>query len=386
MISAVISLTSGMRSSLLSMQGIAKSIDRTQERLSTGHKVNSALDNPTNFFASQAHLNRAGDLLERKDSVKEAIRNVAAASSGVTAISSLLEAAMALTSSALSTNDQTARNTLASQFNVVLSQIDTIASDSSYRGTNLLTSQSLTVNFSEVSNQSTLDITGVDATSSGLAVTMTDSTPFGPAPVNPGFNPITTPAAGGPWLTGSSFTTSRTLTGPEAALLEVPNPPTHRLVSSTGGVALVDLNTNIGALWDARGVVMSGSFDAGTSITVEYYAGGIDPSSGVPFGSGVSSTWATNPGIQTSLDELKNATDSMRTNAKQLAGNSAILTTRLDFIDSLSSILQTGSDKLTLADLNEEGANMLMLQTKQNLSSTTLSLSAQAAQSVLRLF
>lgn len=47
-----ISLTSGMRSNLLQLQGTSSLIDRTQERLSTGKKVNSALDNPTNFFAA----------------------------------------------------------------------------------------------------------------------------------------------------------------------------------------------------------------------------------------------------------------------------------------------------------------------------------------------
>jgi len=48
--------------------------------------------------------------------------------------------------------------------------------------------------------------------------------------------------------------------------------------------------------------------------------------------------------------------------------------------------LQTGSDNLTLADMNNEGANMLMLQTRQSLGTTALSMSSQAAQSVLRLF
>lgn len=374
-----------MRNSLLSLQGVAKNINRTQERLATGLKVNSALDNPTNFFASQAHLNRAGDLLGRKDSVKEAIQNVASASNGITAITSLLEAAKALTSAALGTSDQTSRSSLASQFNEVLSQIDTIASDSSYRGTNLLKSESLTVNFSESSSQSTLDISGVDATSSGLAVTRTDSNVIMPDSSYTNSNTITT--VGGPWSTGNTFSTSYTLSGQQASdIAEIPS--NYRLVSSSGGVALGShlQNDNIGSDWNVTVTVKSGSFAAGSSITVEYYSGGIDLSTGVPIGTGALSSWSTIPGIQTSQNELKIATDSMRTSAKQLAGNSTILTTRLDFIDSLSNILQTGSDKLTLADMNEEGANMLMLQTRQNLGTTSLSLSAQAAQSVLRLF
>ena len=52
----------------------------------------------------------------------------------------------------------------------------------------------------------------------------------------------------------------------------------------------------------------------------------------------------------------------------------------------MMNVLTQGSDSLTLADMNEEGANMLMLQTRQSLGTTALSLSAQAAQSVLKLF
>ena len=60
--------------------------------------------------------------------------------------------------------------------------------------------------------------------------------------------------------------------------------------------------------------------------------------------------------------------------------------TRQDFTKNLINTLQTGADNLVLADTNEEGANMLALQTRQQLSTTALSLSAQADQAVLRLF
>jgi flagellin len=76
----------------------------------------------------------------------------------------------------------------------------------------------------------------------------------------------------------------------------------------------------------------------------------------------------------------------MRQNSSQLAGNLSIIVVRNDFSTNIINTLIEGSDKLTLADSNEEGANMLMLQTRQTLATTALSLSAQAAQSVLRLF
>ena len=59
---------------------------------------------------------------------------------------------------------------------------------------------------------------------------------------------------------------------------------------------------------------------------------------------------------------------------------------RQDFTKAMINTLQSGSDGLTLADSNEEGANLLALQTRQQLSTTALSLASQASQAVLRLF
>ena len=90
--------------------------------------------------------------------------------------------------------------------------------------------------------------------------------------------------------------------------------------------------------------------------------------------------------ISSDLTKLDTALSTMRQNSSKLAGNLSIITVRQDFSTNMINALTEGADKLTLADTNEEGANMLMLQTRQSLSTTALSLSAQAAQSVLRLF
>ena len=269
-----ISLTSGMRNNLLQLQGTTKLIDRTQERLSTGRKVNSALDNPTNFFAAQAANNRAGDLGIRKDGMAEAIQNVKASDAGVSAITALVESAKGLAAAALGTSSTVDRGAFAGQFDVLRSQIDFLASDSGYRGTNLLTGATLTVAFNE-DGSSKLEVKGFSADSTNLAILQTSD---------------------------------------------------H--------------------------------------------------------------TWsvATNDGIISSQIELASATTKLRNESKTLANNLNIITSRQTFTDGMISTLQTGADNLTLADMNEEGANMLMLQTRQSLGTTALSLSSQAAQSVLRLF
>jgi flagellin len=118
----------------------------------------------------------------------------------------------------------------------------------------------------------------------------------------------------------------------------------------------------------------------GTVLTV----GGFDATAG---GLGVNAaTWTTGGDIDADLVLLDDALSTLRQESSQMSGNLSIITVRQEFSTNMIDTLTDGADKLTLADANEEGANMLMLQTRQSLSTTALSLSAQAAQSVLRLF
>ena len=102
-----ISLTAGMKNNLLSLQGTSTLINRTQDRLSSGKRVNSALDNPTNFFAAQGHLSRASDLSVRKDGMAEAVQLVKAADAGIKAITNLIESAKGVAGAALATANAT---------------------------------------------------------------------------------------------------------------------------------------------------------------------------------------------------------------------------------------------------------------------------------------
>ena len=100
-----------------------------------------------------------------------------------------------------------------------------------------------------------------------------------------------------------------------------------------------------------------------------------------------SSTPATaTAAINASIDQLDTATTSLRTESTSMSNNLAVVNTRLDFTNNMVNTLQTGSNNLTLADMNEEGANLLTLQTQQALGITALSLASQQAQSVLKLF
>ncbi len=391
-----ISLTSGMRANLLNLQSTVNLINRTQTRLTTGKKVNSAIDDPTNYFTARDHLNRASDLASRKDGMGEAIQTFRASTAGIDGITSLLEAAKGLTASARSANT-VGRSTLAAQFDIILAQIDTLASDSGYKGINLLTGGNLTVDFNEDgSNQ--LIVTGFDASSGGLGInaaltegTTSTTTNNNPAPdwadllPEPGG-----PLVGGPYTSGQSFLSPPgDLNAFQKAMIDM-DPTKFRLVDSTsGGIAIVTGTSG----FSATATVTSGAFTSGDSLTLEYYSdAGVNQTTGAPnpvtttTTTPGSNTWETTGGIDASLTEVQNAMNALRSQSAGLSASLGIVTTREDFTNEMINTLQSGADNLTLADMNQEGANMLMLQTKQSLGTTALSLASQAAQSVLRLF
>jgi flagellin-like hook-associated protein FlgL len=265
-----ITLSSGLRQSLTSLQLVSQLMARTQERLSTGKRVNSAVDDPSAFFAAQDHLSRASDLAARKDTMGEAIQTVEAADSGVSAITTLIEQAKGLAASARSA-DAAERAELAAQFDSLMTQIDQLAGDSNYRGTNLLDSDSLTVEFNE-DGSSSLTITGFDASSSGLGIA----------------------AAQNDWVNDTDI-----------------------------DAAVSDLDTALGTL---------------------------------------------------------------RTESEGLSTNLGIVNARQQYTTNMINTLQNGADALTLADPNEESANMLALQVRQQLGITALGLAANAEASILALF
>jgi len=160
-----ITLAGGMRSNLLNLQMTSALQSRTQLRLSTGRKVNSAMDDAAAFFAAQSENTRANDLNALKDSMGEAIQTLKAADAGISAITKLIEQAKGIVTSARSAAAADLAD-LAQQFDDIVAQIDDVAADASYKGTNLLNGGSLTVTFNE-DGTSTMAITGFTATSAG---------------------------------------------------------------------------------------------------------------------------------------------------------------------------------------------------------------------------
>src|SRR5581483_2661720 len=159
-------LTAGVRSNLLQLQKTSDLITTTQTRLATGKKVNSALDNPVNFFTAQGLSNRANDLSNLLDAMGMGINTIQAANNGITAITKMVQSAQALVSQAQQTSDTTVRANLATQFDAIRAQIDKLAGDSGFNGINLLdknNSADLTITQNETGT-STITIAAVDFT------------------------------------------------------------------------------------------------------------------------------------------------------------------------------------------------------------------------------
>jgi len=270
-----IALSSGVRSNLLSLQSTTKFISTTQTRLSSGLKVNSALDNASAFFTSVALNNRASDLSALKSDIDLSVSTIESAINGIDGITELVQQAKGLANQAKATGDTSEKSTLAVQFNALLTQIDDLANDASFNGTNLIqaTPDNLTVEFNE-DGTSDLTITGLDST------------------------------------------------------------------TATSGIDITE--------------------------AANAFAGDSD--------------------IDAALTELNSALTELRTNAATLGSNSSVLQTRLSFTSELVNTLETGSGKLTLADLNEESANLLALQTRQQLGINSLALASQSERSILALF
>lgn len=270
-----VTLTSALRTNLLSLQGTQKLLDQTQLRLATGKKVNSALDNANSFFASQSLTNRANDLSRLLDGIGQAVQTIKAADEGITTMTAFLEQMQAVAQEALDQSNAAGgapadQTSLEASYDELIAQVNSLAPDAGYRGTNLLDSGDLTVTFNE-DGSSELTVTGVNFTTSGdLSITAAD-------------------------------------------------------------------------------------FSDATAA-------------------------------QAALDEISDALDLARATARTLGTNLNIIQTREDFTNNLINTLKEGSDKLVLADNNEEGAKLLALQTQQQLGITSLSLASQAQQSVLSLF
>ncbi len=341
---AEVTLSSGIRSNLVSLQNTNKLMTRTQERLATGKEVNSAIDNPKNFFAAANLDDRATQLEARLDGMGQSVSTLQASDNALTTMRGLVGAMKSVIDQALSQPNSTDRVSSGRQFNELLVQLVNLAVDSGYQGVNLLHSgestmsngnnEILTVQFNERYNESTLDIKGVNIRAQK------------PVELNNDYEIASASPMSGPHPSGlQQWAISFNFDGEDS--------------SNAIGIRSANItDANPGDSLGPDGISHEISW-----IEEEHYG----------------------ENLRKLTDDIERFDQALANTAKTISQNVNIVALRQDFTLELINVLKEGSDKLTLADLNEEGANLLALQTAQQLGTQSLAIASQSSQSVLSL-
>lgn len=381
-----ITLSAALRTNLNSLQKTQSLLNLTQGRLATGKKVNSALDDPTAFFAAQGLSNRAGDLSRLLDGIGQSVQVLKAADNGISSLTKLVEQAQSIAETARDQASGAAVHTgtdltAAEQADLTATAVTDGEQFSLQAGTaNPITT--FTIN----SGDSLADLAAQINATAGFAAQIVAAS--GATTTNRRLEIRTT--------NGESLIISEVGTDTAAADIGL----TAGTTAASSGVPVdrVQLEADFNAIRTQIDQLIQDTGYRGTnllngdSLTVQFNEDNSSSItvSGVSFdttGLNISSaTFSTDANIQSSLDEISAALDTLRAQARTFGGNLSTIQTREDFTKNMISTLEEGSNKLTLADLNEEGAKLLSLQTTQQLGITSLSLASQAQQSVLRLF
>jgi flagellin-like hook-associated protein FlgL len=376
--SSDITLSAGIRQNLLSLQNTAANLTTTQNHLSTGKKVNTAFDNPTSYFTSQSLTNRANDLSSLLDSIGQAQQTLNAANNGLTSLTSLLEQALSTAQQAQQTTPTAAAVTTGS-----------VALTSLNAGGNLLVNvgantYTVAITASEALSSIESQINAVSGLGANGAVTASDD------------------GSGHLVLTGNTNTTAFTVSAnAESAALGVTTSATVNNAVAPVSATRTTLQGNFNnILTQIDQLAGDSSYNGvnllnGDKLQVNFNENGTSSLtiSGVNFNSkglGLSAISGTgfldNNNITTSEAAINAAITTVRAQTETFGTNSGTIQTRQTFEQNMINTLQTGASNLVLADQNQESANLLTLQTRQQLEISALSIANQANQSVLKLF
>ena len=376
---ADISLTASMRSNLLSLQQTQSLMDTTQERLSTGKKVNSAIDNPSSYYTAQSLTNRASDLNALLDSMGQGIQTIQAANEGIEAITDFVQQAKALANTAR--DNATVKGT---------------TSSGTYTAAN--DTKNITVKIEGVADQdikvTLTDTDSLEQAATKIAKALNDDTDGVKDAEDTVIGGFTATVENGQIKISNSKGIVANVSGTIFGITfngEIGN--STRTTSMKQYNEILDQIDQLAKdsgykgfnLLQGNSLKVVFNEDRSSYLTINgTFADTSDE--GLKISRAEDWTNPDNEAIDASISELENAITSLRNMASEFGNNYSIVENRENFTESLINVLEEGSDKLTLADMNEESANMLALQTRQQLAINSLSLASQAAQSVLSLF
>ena len=405
-------LSASVRQNLLSLQSTAELLSTTQNRLASGKKVNTALDNPTNFFTAQGLDNRASDINNLLDAIGNGVQVLQAANTGLTSLQKLVDTAKSIAKQVLQTTTgytvKSSATSLAPTGAGALGVAGT-AADLTVGGTNSLSTKTFIFQ-AATGGPTTITLgTGAGQVNSIAA--------FNTALTSGGLGLTASLASDGSiTLTSSNDNASQTLTTGTTAVannIAISGTDTASLVTPTGGVAgqpLPDANSQatraslVGQYNNIIAQITTTSQDAsfnginllfGDDLKLTFNETGKSTlnitgvtydAAGLGLGPLVVGTdFLDNKSANAVIAKVSAASDQLRSEASSLGSNLSIVQIRQDFAKNLITVLQTGSSNLTLADSNEEAANSQALSTRQSIAVSALALSNQSQQSVLQL-
>jgi flagellin-like hook-associated protein FlgL len=381
-------LSASVRQNLLSLQSTADLLSTTQNRLATGNKVNSALDNPTNFFTAQGLNNRASDITNLLDSIGNGVQVLQAANTGITSLQKLVDTAKSIATQVLqapagyspkSTVTSTALAATANAANLVdgtvikSGDVLTIASTGGGTATNITfgASESLDqLNTALAANNLTASLDSANK----LVITTTNdaaSSTIG-AVVYPGAGTGTLSfgAVAAPVADAASQTIRANLVSQYNNVIQ--QITTTAQDSSFNGINLLngdDLKLTFNETGKSTLNIKGVTFDA-AGLGLAPLVPGTD--------------FLDSASANATIAKISSASNALRTEASTLGSNLSIVQIRQDFSKNLINVLQTGSANLTLADTNEEAASQA-LATRQSIAVSALALANQSQASVLQL-
>lgn len=379
-----IALSAGVRANLQSLRGTAEMLAAAQGRLSTGKKVNSALDNPLSYFTAKGLNDKANGLNSLLDGISNGIQTVKAADKGLTAIRAALDTMKGLVNQAKA-DAGTRSNTSAGSKTVTESdQLASagigVADNDTLTLTDSVTGGVTTINVGTVGTKNVSDLISMISTQSNGAYT---------ARVSDGKLQVSSTTGNG-FDVGGDVQAALGLATSSAATGTVNQEKLNSYAKQFNDVA--KSITQLAADSGFNGVNL---LDKANQLTVNFNEDGSSSTSldgndvslaALGLSTPLSTTASTVADFTSKITTLETAANKVGTMNAEVSSKLSIMQNRQDFSKGLIDILKVGADNLVNADQNEEAANVLALQTRQQLSQTALSMANQADQAVLRLF
>ena len=397
-----VTLSSGLNTNLRSLSDTTDLLAISQGRLSTGKKINSALDNPLNFFTSKALSDRSNSISTILDGLNNGIQTLQAADKAANAITKALDSAKGiinqyLTEAASAVNRATASSATLGNGATAVTGATLVTATAGGLATAVTTGQTIvltpaggtatTVTLGTLTATSTINdvlsqinaqagAAGYNATVENGRISITSS----------GSAVVTVSGTASAALLGTGLTSAVT-GGPTASRVNSLAAQYNEQVNSIAQLAN-DASFNGRNLLNALTsfTVSFNEIATGTQGSANTTLTGRDVSLAALGLSNLQATGATGASFSAQLAALDTAKSTVANYQTEFGNKLSVIQNRQTFAKDLTNVLDTGAGALVNADTNLEAANILALQTRQQLSQQAISLSVQADQAVLRLF